>query len=81
MRFENLIGIYEKKLSNIIYENGDYFYYSNNTNYIIDRYVSFNKNIKTLLSLLKNNQNDSVVSMRCKNSDKLFLDLYYKFNK
>lgn len=81
MCFENLIGIYEKKLSNIIYENGDYFYLPNNTAYIIDRYVSFNKNIKTLLLLLKNNQNDSVVSMRCKNSDKLFLDLYYKFNK
>lgn len=81
MCFENLIGIYEKELSNIIYENGDCFYYPNNTNYIIDRYVSFNKNIKTLLLLLKNNQNDSVVSMRCKNSDKLFLDLYYKFNK
>lgn len=81
MCFENLIGIYEKKLSNIIYENGDYFYLPNNTAYIIDRYVSFNKNIKTLLLLLKNNQNDFVVSMRCKNSDKLFLDLYYKFNK
>lgn len=81
MCFKNLIGIYEKKLSNIIYENGDSFYYPNNTNYIIDKYVSFNKNIKTLLLLLKNNQNDSLVSMRCKNSDKLFLDLYYKFNK
>lgn len=81
MCFENLIGIYEKKLSNIIYENGDCFYLPNNTSYIINRYVSFNKNIKTLLLLLKNNQNDSVVSTRCKNSDKLFLDLYYKFNK
>lgn len=81
MCFENLIGIYEKKLSNIIYENGDYVYFPNNTNYIIGKYVSFNKNIKRLLSLLKNNQNDSVVSTRCKNSDKLFLDLYYKFNK
>lgn len=81
MCFENLIGIYEKKLNNIFYENGDYSYYPNNTNYIIGRYVSFNKNIKTLLALLKNNQNDSDVNMRCKNSDKLFLDLYYKFNK
>lgn len=81
MCFENLIGIYEKKLSNIIYENGDSLYYPNNTNYIIDRYVSFNKNIKTLLALLKNNQNDSDVNMRYKNSDKLFLDLYYKFNR
>lgn len=81
MCFENLIGIYEKKLNNIIYENGDCFYFPNNTHYIIGKYFSFNKNIKTLLALLKNNQNDSVVSMRCKNSDKLFLDLYYKFNK
>lgn len=80
MCFKNLIEIYRKKLSREFDRLcGDYSL--TNSSYIIEKYRMFDNNINKLLSLLESNVKDRKIGQKFRNSDKLFIDLYYKFNK
>lgn len=81
MCFKNLIDIYKKNLEVKCKEFGESSYAFNNYSYIAYKYYEFGWNIKKLISLLKENCENKTIQKRLRNSDKLFIDLYYEFNK
>lgn len=81
LTFKNLIGIYNKELEIKDKILGDKQYYRNNASYIYSKYLECHQNMGELINLLKCNCKNSLLDKRSRNSDKLFVDLYYKFNK
>lgn len=81
MCFKNLIEIYAKELKSMYEKFGVYKYYKNNVSYIRSKYFECGRNMEELINLLKQNCRNLWLNDCSRNSDELFVNLYYEFNK